>query len=55
MPVEGLAHLLSQARGPGLITQRVDHPAVGLLPFAAFIVPAIAVGPVGIEPTTQGL
>src|SRR3954469_6098250 len=27
MPVEGLVHLQSQARGPGLITQRVDHPA----------------------------
>jgi hypothetical protein len=24
----------ARARGPGLITQRVDHPACGLLPFA---------------------
>src|SRR3954471_11591169 len=46
MPVEGLVHLQSQARGPGLITQRVDHPAWDYSPSplarvatAAFVAP----------------
>lgn len=35
MPVEGLARpQTSRTRGLGFITQRVDHPASGLLPFA---------------------
>ena len=32
VPVEGLAHLPQQARGPGLIVQHVDHPADGATP-----------------------
>lgn len=32
MPVEGLAHPIARARGPGLITQHVDHPAKGYSP-----------------------
>jgi len=27
MPTEGLAHPITRTRGPGLITQHVDHPA----------------------------
>src|SRR3982074_1929277 len=41
MSVEGLAHPPQQTRGPGLITQHVDRPAGGLLPFAARRIPDI--------------
>ncbi len=32
MSVEGLAHPIARTRGPGLITQCVDHPAAGYSP-----------------------
>jgi hypothetical protein len=40
MPAEGLVHPIARARGPGLITQHVDHPAEVYSPSPPITLPA---------------